>query len=313
MASNIHERLELIDKYYEGARIEMLPGRTFDRMLSFTIPGDPVSDGRPRENKKLQIFYNAKKEFLRKIFAKMYGMDPILQKLCIITPHRIEIKAYSLPTSKEAKYLSTEEIDSETIMSIGNKDNDNVEKVNWDILQDSMFMIILNDSSCVNNETFKYYSFKPRTVINVYYSTTFTNRLYEQKITSSMEYKFYLCSKKYLIDTKRMNDDDIVAYLGLKLIDTKTSATKKLTYLLGNYSASIIDGLFRYYFFDGCKNDFIDIYVRKRNKKYKIGMIANIVCSGNTKRKSILDSMKKDPLYKTIFDSVEKDVLEVVG
>ena len=297
--SEINDRIQLVRNLYEGAEIKPVNNmRDFNQKLSLTIPGDPVSDGRPRENKKLQIFYNAKKEFLRRIFREIYRRDPILQKLCILTPHRIEVRCYSRPTSKEAKYLSIEEIESESIFSIANKDNDNVEKVNWDVLQDSEFMIILNDSHTVNNETFKYYSFNPRTEINVYFSTTFTSKLYEAKIINSMEYKLYLCSKKYTIDKNEMSGDELISYLGLKLIDIKTTAQKKVGHLLSNYSADVIDGLYKYFFFGNAKNPFVDKYIKRKNRGYKTEMVIQAVCSKGKIRDELRTHFTKDKIYQ---------------
>lgn len=311
--SDIQDRLRLVrDNFIPSKILQLKNNDHFDKVLYLTIPGDPVSDGRPRENRKLQIFYNQKKEYLRRIFREIYKMDPILQKLCIITPHRIEVKCFSRPTKQEIKYLSTEEIMNENVLSIANKDNDNVEKVNWDVLQDTEFMIILNDSYTVNNETFKYYSFEPRTEIKVYYSSTFTNLLYEQKILSSMEYKFYLCSKKFLIDKQKLSDDKIVEYLGLKLIEIKTSAKKKMNYLLSSYSATIIDGLFKYFFFDNSKNIFTDKYIKKKNKNYKIAMLVDAICASQAKRKEILRNITKDKTYQDLKKEIEGETLDVI-
>lgn len=308
--SDVSERVRLVQEHYEPASISIVKdNKDFDRMLRLVIPGDPVSDGRPRENKKLEIFYNQKKEFLRKIFRSIYKMDTLLQRLSILTPHRIEVRTYSLPTAVEAKYLSPEEISGEGVFSIGNKDNDNVEKVNWDVLQDTEFMIILNDSLTVNNETFKYYSYKPRTEICVYFSTTFTNLLYEQKIIKSMEYKFFMCSKKFTIDKEMMSDKDVIEYLGVKLIDIKTTAKKKVGYLLKAYPAEIIDGLFKYYFFNNAKNIFVDKYIKKKAKPYKITMITEAVTCSASKRKEILGNITKDTTYQTFKDDIEKDTL----
>lgn len=238
-------------------------------------------------------------------------MDPLLQNLCILTPHRIEIIAYSLPTAKEAKYLSHEDILHEEVFSIGNKDNDNVEKVNYDVLQDTEFMIILNDSYMVNNETFKYYSYRPRTVINIYFSSTFKNELYEAKITSSMEYKFYLCSKKLLMDVKKLSDKEIVEYLSIKLIEIKTSATKKVKYLLEGYSANIIDGLFKSFFFINAQNEFIDKYIRKKSKKEKITLLCNVITATSKKRKDMIEALDKDKTYiEMVKANVETNLLQ---
>lgn len=283
--SIIAERKELVNKYYTPARIEFLPGdKDFNKRLIIEIIGEPVSDGRPRENKEMQKFYNEKKEFLKQIFRVIYRKDTLLQKLCIITPHRINIVTYSYPTKKDLQFLSNEDLEKECVRSIGNKDNDNVEKVHWDVLQDTEFMIILNDSSTTENYTRKYYSFKPRTLIIIDFADDFTSDLYRFKITTSVEYRFYLSSKKYVIDIHRMDNKTAIEYLTKSLLNLKSTASKKIKLLLANYNAEILHGIFMNFVFGDNRNDKIELYGKKAIKSYKLAMIVKILSSKNFKK-----------------------------
>ena len=293
--SLIGDRKDLVRKYYKLAKVTYLGSESeYMYRLEIIIPGNPVSDGRPRRNNELNKFYNEKKEFLKGIFREIYKLDPILRRTCIITPHKLVIKTYSLPTKSELKFMSDKEIKEESILSIGKQDNDNIEKVNWDVLQDSEFMIILNDSYTVNNETIKYYSHQPRTHILIDFNEEFTNKLYEHKITSSIEYRMYLCSKKYVIDINHMTDEEAVKYLTAKLLDINSKAHKKINYILKDYSVNIIDELFRMLFFKGNKTDRISIYIKKLKKAEKLSFIVKILTQSSKECKTLFETINKN-------------------
>ena len=297
--SVVSERVQFVKENYTESRLEEMLGEPmFPYRLTITIPGTPVSDGRPRTNHSTQHFYNEKKEFLKKIFREIYKKDERLRKLCITTPHRIIIKTYSYPTKLEMKYMSDKEILTEEVLSITAKDNDNVEKVNWDVLQDSEFMILLNDQYTVWNTTLKYYSFTPRTVIQIDFSKDYTSELYERKITDSMEYRVYLCSKKYIKNMKNMTDDEAVKYLSNNLINLKTKAAKRLKYILEDFSAYVIDELFRIFVFNNNKNDIIANYIKSKKKVYKLDVIINLLTKKDKECKETIAKIEEEVIYK---------------
>ena len=293
--SIISERKILVDREYVPCRCEdiLQPNPMYNKRLFITIPGDPVSDGRPRNNRELQIFYNAKKEFLKKIFKVIYDRDPLLKKMAILSPHDILIQTYAYPTKSDLKFLDEKDVFEEKIFSIATKDNDNVEKVNWDVLQDVEFQIILNDTYTVGNRTLKYYSFNPRTVITIDYNTGFVQPLYKHKIESSVEYRFFKCAKKYVINILEKDDEDAVKYLTENLINIGSKAHKKLKIILSQYNTNIIDGVFHNYAFKGIKSENILRYVKTCKKDYKIDFIISLLVSSDKLVKEKLDEQKK--------------------
>lgn len=288
-------RKDLVKKYYQPAEIvKNNPPSQFEYTLKIVIPGPPVSDGRPRLNKETEKFYNEKKVFLCGIFEVMYKMDALLRKTCIVTPHRIRISTYTHPTKAELRYLLDDEVLSDLVDSIGAQDNDNIEKVNWDVLQASQFMIILNDSYTIQNQTHKYYSYHPRTEIYIDYDTYYKSKLYEHKITSSMEYRMFLCSYKYTKDINEWEDLYIAKYLAKRLPDLNSTASKKIDYILRDYSAIVIDNLFKYLFFGNKMNDKIEMYLKSKKKAEKLFFIINVITTSSKNAKKLVDTLYDD-------------------
>lgn len=258
----------------------------YSKRLIITIPGTPVVDGRPRENRKLEVFYNEKKAFLKKIFGEVYKRDRLLQNICITTPHQVSLFLYYLPTKDELNFLSTEELLDENVDSISSKDNDNVEKVHYDVLQDGEFMITLNDSHMSRNGTRKFYSVMPRTVIYIDFNDAFMHPLYKHKIEKSMPFKMLKMSKKYNIDMRKFDKISAVKNIISVLGDVKTTDRKKLKYVYGGYSAEIINELYRWFKFGRltpCENERDEIFIKRLKGSIKIDFIIE---NSITKKKS---------------------------
>ncbi|MFW6014958.1 MAG: RusA family crossover junction endodeoxyribonuclease [bacterium] len=184
---------------------DLMHKNIFDKKLSIVIPGNPVSDSRPRGTKSGH-FYNPNKNALKKLFKKLYEQDELLQKTCITYPHMVYLRIYVEPKKEFDTALPDELLKKENAPALGLKDNDNIEKVHWDILQDDAFKIILNDSSIVKNYTEKYYSNKPRIEIYVLYSENYIYDCYEKSIKKSMIYNKFKLSRKY-IDMNNIKGD----------------------------------------------------------------------------------------------------------
>lgn len=259
----------------------------YNRRLMITIPGSPVVDGRPRENRKLEVFYNEKKALLKTLFREIYKRDDVLQTTCVITPHKCTLKLFYLPNKDELKYLTNDELNQEDIDSISAKDNDNVEKVHWDVLQDGEFSITLNDSNTSRNETMKVYSFMPRTEIIIDYNSEFTHPLYEYKIKKSINYKLLVISKKYTKDKMKMDDIQTVKFIIKQLEDggITTVDNKKLKYVLIYYSDVVINLLYMYYKFKisnlSTPNENALLATKRIKKNHKIDYICNRITTKN--------------------------------
>lgn len=277
--SEISARKALVrDNYVPSMIQELIPTKEnpYNKRLIITIPGTPVVDGRPRENRKLEVFYNEKKIFLKKIFGEVYKRDNLLQRVCIKTPHQVSLFLYYLPNKDELGFLSNQELIDENVDSISSKDNDNVEKVHYDVLQDGEFMITLNDSHMSRNGTRKFYSVMPRTVIHIDYNDDFIHALYKHKIEKSMTYKMLKMSKKFNIDMMRYDNITAVKNILSTLNDVKTTDRKKLKYVYGGYSAEIINELYRWFKFGRltpCENERDEIFIKRLKGSIKIDFI----------------------------------------
>lgn len=181
----------------------------FDSKLTLCIHGTPISDSRPRLSSDKTYFYNPHKEALKKLFNHIYKTDSLLQETCITSPHQIDIRFYLLPDKDAIATFGKDMIDTENVMSIGVKDNDNIEKVHWDVLQDAKFRVILDDRNIVVNSTKKFYSFNPRIEIDILFCAdpdNPLNKLYMEMIMKKKVYKIFILSPKYLY--KHFNTDE---------------------------------------------------------------------------------------------------------
>jgi hypothetical protein len=168
----------------------------YEKMLTIIIPGEPIADGRIRTGEFSH--YNPNKEALSKLFKVLYNVDPVLKRTMITGPHCVYLKAYYRPIKEYALHFANNKYDLEDIDAIGLKDNDNLEKIHWDVLQDDKFMIILDDDKTTKNITEKYYSINPRVEIRILYTDNYLD-IYKQKIIESAKYMKYKCTKKFCL------------------------------------------------------------------------------------------------------------------
>jgi len=189
---------------YKLATLKPVVHKEFNKVLTITIPGHPISDSRPRDG-KFKNKYNPHKANLMAIMRSILKVDPILSQLTIFFHHIIHIDFYTKLPKKYMKILTTEERklydDGTGIVSIFKKDIDNVEKVNYDVLQDTDIQIILDDKSTVGNKTRKWYADEERTVIKIFYQTDVKKIPYYiyNDITNSIEYIYYKLYNKYKV------------------------------------------------------------------------------------------------------------------
>lgn len=176
------------------------PDKVFNKMLHIVIPGDPIADSRPRHIRELDMFYNPHKNSLVKVFERVYK-DSILEYICVLSPMRIEIKIYVPVVKKYLKKFSDKDkksFDAETMYAIKKKDNDNIEKVVFDVLQDDKFMVILRDEVIVENKTSKFFTTEENTRVEIFieYSDKPFDRWYTEALLESTQYYKFTISPK---------------------------------------------------------------------------------------------------------------------
>lgn len=197
----VEERLKK-NNYEPSAKLYSLPGE-LDRVLHIVIPGIPIADDRIRSNKILDTMYNPHKAALMKVFDKVYESCPILQNICIMGTMKIKMNVYVPMIKKYLKILddkNLEKLNKEKLNAVTRPDNDNYEKVHFDVLQDDKYMILLRDEAIFENHTTKYYVADDRNCrveIFIYFSSQI-DPWYLTTVTSSTQYFKYTISPKYM-------------------------------------------------------------------------------------------------------------------
>lgn len=139
-------------------------GVKFDKKVSITIPGHPITDSRPRHTTNMTTgithSYNPHKANLMKLFGEIYKDNKLLNLTTVLSPMKVFIRFYIAINKDIKKTLSKKELQAlrrEEIFCVTKKDNDNVEKVHFDTLQDFRYSVILRDEYIVHNDTRKYF------------------------------------------------------------------------------------------------------------------------------------------------------------
>lgn len=182
---------------------------SFEKKWELIIPGNPIADSRPRhvgEEGGPGHFYNPHlASYLKVLKRTMELADPNYEnEVCILSPMAVYINVYEKIPNTHLKYLNKEELkdlEEEKLHACSTiKDNDNIEKVNWDANQH--LNTILKDEYVVKNHTEKFFvkeANRQRTELTIYYTDkpTFATPL----IKKIKEYAYYSISMKY----KRLN------------------------------------------------------------------------------------------------------------
>lgn len=183
--------------------------KPYSHNLHILIPGLPIADSRPRHNTNTGAVYNGHKTLLMKIFSTIYE-GSILEDVCVMGPLRIELRIYKPLPKKYKKLISKKDnklMEKENLLDTFKQDNDNFEKIHWDVLQDVKYMIILQDEMITTNITRKYsvsdekYA---RVEIDIFYNEKIEKWTWD-RIRTSSEYFKYLIHPKYL---KRYNKSE---------------------------------------------------------------------------------------------------------
>lgn len=186
----------------------------FAKKLSIVIPGDPITDSRPRRSGN--FFYNPKKIELCSIFDELYKDDDLLKNTCIPYPIAIVTRIYHNPKKKFEKHFKKDEelkekYDNEEIISIKRKDNDNYEKVHWDVLQDEEYRVILDDHHVCKNVTEKFYSDDPRIEIDILFNENYMYDIFKKDVESTVRYNKQQLSEKYW-NSHDLTDEELVEH-----------------------------------------------------------------------------------------------------
>lgn len=224
----------------------------YDNCLKLVMHGEPIADSRPRFLKDREGTYNPHKAFLMRVFSKLYEQDKVLQKTLIATPIAIVIRNYVTPTKALQKSIGVDII-SEKYVSIKQKDNDNIEKVHWDVLQDSKYKVILDDRLLSHNYSEQFYSTEPRIEIDIHYPSDEMLKKehkyfkpYIEQIEKLAEYKKIKILPKYTENIMEFNDKVFPREFFNALAELTDIGKREIGRILGMYSAHKIKLLVEY-------------------------------------------------------------------
>lgn len=180
---------------------------SLEKKWSITIPGLPFTDSRPRFNTEISITYNPNKNNMDRVIKRLYELADVREDVCILSPCIVHIRAYFYFPPEEYKIMDKKYIDKvknmvskENLHSVYLKDVDNINKIHYDVFQDSKIRVILNDAFIVKADTEKIAIDNPnneRVEMDIYY----TEKGYwcSNKVKRSREYFYYKLSMKYKI------------------------------------------------------------------------------------------------------------------
>lgn len=202
--SNIKPVFEVQDVKYKLSS----SSATFDKMLYVVIPGNPIADGRVRFS--TNAIYNPNKANLMKVFDRIFHGSG-LENLIIFGPIYFDITVYlKIPQviKKQLDNKSKELLKQEKLIAMSKPDNDNFEKICFDLLQDKHYMIVFGDESIIENTTRKYYTDSAdntRVEMRVYFKSK-QDKWYMEKVKDQKDYLRYLLSPKYMKNNVKVED-----------------------------------------------------------------------------------------------------------
>ena len=233
-----------IEKRYEGINKKTLclvepivpfvkNGIKFDTRLLITIPGTPISDSRPRHTTNFDTgtshVYNPHKENLMKIFKEIYNESEELKSMLIISPIIFNIKYYIKIPKDTKKKLNKKELkllEKEQLFCVFRKDNDNIEKVHFDVLQDLKYQVIHRDEFIVENTTQKLYTEdNERVEVTIDFNRNHPKWM-ENILYDSEEYFNYSITPKYKI-INNIEDDKWMKIFYKNIYNYKKKHTSK--------------------------------------------------------------------------------------
>lgn len=214
MAKLGKERIEETSRRYDSAVIVDTGDPVWDKELKMVIHGSPVIDGRVRFNTQTFAIYNPMKTEMVKLFKPIYNSDEVLQGVIIDKLMIITTKLYFMPTADMAKHMTMSEINSEEFPSIVVKDNDNAEKVHFDVLHDKAFRVILDDNLIWYNDTKKFISMNERVELSIKFCSTNNNvhAMYDRVIRKNTKYIFMKLHPKFIRIHQVLDLDDVLGF-----------------------------------------------------------------------------------------------------
>lgn len=225
---------------------------SFTNVCEILIPGHPIIDSRPRflEKKDGTIgTYNPHKAQLMKVFKYIYDDSPLLHGLCILGPVIIDLTIYSVAPKnylKAIKGKDLKDLENGEIPALIKPDVDNGMKINYDVIQDLEYQILLRDEHVVKATTDKIFVKDPkdeRVVIRIYYNEKLPT-WYKSILFDSADYLNYTISMKYKY-INQIKDEEWSKYFFRTIVEyikrTKKNPVKTVKKILKYYKKNHLD------------------------------------------------------------------------
>lgn len=223
-----------------------------DKLCTVVIPGHPIIDSRPRFRQDSYgniTTYNPHKAQLMRIFKYMYDQSTILQGITILSPMYIELTVYEKISQPILKLLNEKEkklLKDGNLINPTKPDVDNAMKINYDVLQDDKYSIILRDEAVVDSKTNKFFVLDKadeRVEIKIYYTDNLPN-WYKEYLYNSTDYLRYTLSNKYRI-VNNISNEEYHRFFFRTITDffkrTKKDVTTAVKYLSSTYNKEVLD------------------------------------------------------------------------
>lgn len=178
-------------------------GMQYNRLLKITIPGEPMTDSRPRVMGNIAVSVNKNK--LVDIFKFMYKSDKILQKTYITSPYYVVMRGYFSMSKVDRKIIAMfphdyELFKAEKLQHVDVKlyDVDNMVKVHNDLFIDYLYKITMDDAFNTKLYGEKFYTpDNPRIEIEIYYNDGVIDGFYAYKAFKTKAFFDYKISEKF--------------------------------------------------------------------------------------------------------------------
>ena len=250
--SNVNTVSEIIDLKKPINMINV----SLNKMCRIVIPGEPIVDGRIKYTKSINDVthtYNPNKQQLMKVFKHIYDSSDILHGLIILGPIYAEIDVFVKIPKTYLKYLNKKDkqlLAEGKFIGCSTPDVDNIEKINYDILQDTAYGIILRDEMVIRNQTTKYFVSDTKDCkveIRLFYNDTMPRWCREITYSTNVYLKYKISMKYKLINN--IPDGDWQKIFFQNIInwykDTKKNPVNTVKHALKYYSKSDIDLLYK--------------------------------------------------------------------
>lgn len=182
-------------------------GGSYNRKLSITIPGEPMTDSRPRVMGRVAVSVN--KNILVDLFKSMYKSDKVLQNVYIYSPQCVVMRGYMSMSKVDRKEIARFPKDFELFMQeklehvdVKLYDVDNMVKVHNDLFIDYEYKIVMDDAFNTKLYGEKFYTpDNPRIEIDIYYNDFYADGIYDNwymyKAFKTKSFFDYMLSDKY--------------------------------------------------------------------------------------------------------------------